>query len=489
MQQSNTAELATGGLVSGLNESGLSIEAVADSCEREAGEKVNTDEERRGVRTDGAASILQQRPRYIVDDKQGGTVSTPPDCETVSTPSDDKTDQIKPDLRTAASVTKPDKNDETPSEPIPSTSHYVGSVGREMSPPSDRLRPTSESLKKPRKSLPLIPRLNQYERHPILQIRSTTGLSEFELLLMEESARSPRRSSTANEYRSSAGGGSSVGDRGSYCSERKLVPRGAHSEIHPLFKRSDSGLYELEEYLLEKNSMVMKNRHRDLPGGMARQSASIDAVVSTVNPRQHGHVLERRSTLGKLEPRVGQYERNELLESRDASGLSEMEKLLQEKHREVLQRDMTCTGGTCTNDVCPKCKTTTTNTSHSGGSTSRNSTSREDSTTAVLLASVDVGTSVDTSSKQAGTLLKRVRFQHQKSDVDESDLPPCIAGDNSATAGRGGTTGGEGDCSKQTPGNALCLTEDENAALEKDRKLSLFKTQRPSSQQKSCSLS
>ena len=123
-------------------------------------------------------------------------------------------------------------------------------------------RPPPEALRYPRKSLPFLPRTTQYERHPLLQTKSSTGLSEFEMLILEKDLLQRRKS----ESRGCSDNRSSL----------KLVPRGAHYEPHPLLVKSESGVCELELYLQEMATEVAARKAPRSGEGAAQLASCVD---------------------------------------------------------------------------------------------------------------------------------------------------------------------------------------------------------------------
>ena len=229
----------------------------------------------------------------------------------------------------------------------PSTSSGVGFRRQPLDGPGSSSTTASEAaaLRRPRKSLPFIPRTTQYERHPLLQMRSTaTGLSEFELLMLERDAADerPRRMSVETSSMAPSSGG--VGG-----SRPPLVPRTAQRETHPLFVRSaDSGVSELEEYLSEISQMTPPARKSSKAGAAAsvhsRTSVSSQQPAPASTSSAAGADGNRTTAASptpappaprKLEPRISQCERHALLEIKDESGLSELERLLMEKNDEA----------------------------------------------------------------------------------------------------------------------------------------------------------
>jgi len=212
--------------------------------------------------------------------------------------------------------------EKTGDEQGPSTSTDTGLQRPQLDGPESSS--ASDPLRRPRKSLPFLPRTTQYERHPLLQMRSTaTGLSEFELLMLERDAdERPRRMSVETSSTSQSSG--RVGGRPA------LVPRSAHRETHPLFVRSaDSGISELEEYLKEISQMTPPPRKSSAAGVQGRSSMSSQPPPAPTSPTDD----DSKATAAprKLEPRTSQCERHALLEIKDESGLTELERLLMEK--------------------------------------------------------------------------------------------------------------------------------------------------------------
>ena len=303
----------------------------------------------------------------------------------------------------------------------PSTSSDAGFRRRQLDGPGSSST-TSEALRQPRKSLPFLPRTSQYERHPLLQMRSTaTGLSEFELLMLERDAdERPRRMSVEASSSSSS---ARVGGRPA------LVPRTAQREIHPLFVRSaDSGISELEEYLKEINEMTPPVRKSSAVGSASAQGRSSMSSQPPPPPTSSADDdgKETATAPKKLVPRTSQCERHALLEIKDESGLSELERLLMEKNEEATaaaadQRRCTVCGA----DAALRCDCSR--------RTDRNADRlRSDSETA---AAGGISSSDSLTSAQQ----KRVRFmqQRQKSEpghVVAESLVERTMGDSNATA-------------------------------------------------------
>jgi len=268
----------------------------------------------------------------------------------------------------------------------------------------------SDPLRRPRKSLPFLPRTTQYERHPLLQMRSAaTGLSEFELLMLERDAdERPRRMSVETSTSPSTRGKLAGAGRPA------LVPRSAHSETHPLFVRSaDSGISELEEYLKEISQLTPPPARKSSTSVQGRSSMSAATARPTTSSPSSSDDSKTTPTPRKLEPRTSQCERHALLEIKDESGLSELERLLMEKNNEAAAAAAAAAaGGTdglrCT--VCgaqaasPRCDC----------SVSRR-TNRVDGVNADRLHDSDT-TSSDSAQQ------KRVRFMQQRQKTEPGDV-------------------------------------------------------------------
>jgi len=166
-------------------------------------------------------------------------------------------------------------------------------------------------------------------------MRSTaTGLSEFELLMLERDAdERPRRMSV--EASAAAPSTGAVGTRPA------LVPRTAQRETHPLFVRSaDSGISELEEYLKEISEMTPPARKCSAAASASAQGRSSVPAQPLTSPAPSSNGDSRATAPPrKLEPRTSQCERNALLEIKDESGLTELERLLMEKEEAAASSD------------------------------------------------------------------------------------------------------------------------------------------------------
>lgn len=119
-------------------------------------------------------------------------------------------------------------------------------------------------------------------------------------------------------------------------SQMKFVPRTTQYERHPLLEKTESGLSELEQYLKEKEEELMRQEH-----GKRHSEGSIhDSHKAATRKVSFPNVPDKRPSLGALTPRTSQYEKHPLLQSRDEeTGLSEIEKFLQEKHLASMQED------------------------------------------------------------------------------------------------------------------------------------------------------
>jgi len=323
--------------------------------------------------------------------------------------------------------------------------------------------PSEESLRRPRKSLPFLPRTSQYERHPLLQTRSTaSGLSEFELLMLEKDALVRRKSVNESSRHNqklpidtecpSAGESSSVGRDTRQPIRPPLVPRGAQCESHPLFVRSESGVCELETYLSEiamSANMTSSTAVKDVGSGNGNSFSS--SVVQS----------QRASTvLKKLEPRTTQWERNSLLEIKDETGMTELEWLLMEKDKELSsvsqndEKSSSVADGSVASSSCTVCGDDRSSarcrcTSADG----RSSQATSNATFDVRSFSVDAcpgDTSATTTSDDvcpvaSSTQQKRVRFvaQRQKTEPEEVGQYSPAAGAASAALGTDGNNGSD----------------------------------------------
>ena len=267
----------------------------------------------------------------------------------------------------------------------------------------------SASAQDRRQRLKFLPRTSQYEKNPLLQIRSDSGMSEFELLLLERDTR--HSESVETKLRTFSLDESGRTHTHQRPGPRRLEPRGAHMEKNALFEKNASGLYELEQYLLEKEQELgessstsqevscasVQSAHSitsvpvttsstttaesgfgtlsessnlsihttsELSSFTQPTSTSVDEITLVdVKPRrppmQHsksiseGSLPSRRMT---LQPRRIQYEKSSLLETRDDSGLSEIDRFLREKETEIQEKGKCSTKCTCKNVNCVKCK-------------------------------------------------------------------------------------------------------------------------------------
>lgn len=135
--------------------------------------------------------------------------------------------------------------------------------------------------------LTLLPRIDQYERHPLLQKRTKTGITEFEMLMIERELIKRRQSMESNRASpsstsSSAAAASATNRRRTGGSLRQqpttttpttaLIPRSAIYERHPLLKKSADGVFELERILQEKQQQQQQQK---------RQASSVETMHST----------------------------------------------------------------------------------------------------------------------------------------------------------------------------------------------------------------
>lgn len=299
----------------------------------------------------------------------------------------------------------------------------------------------SESLKHPRKSLPLLPRMSQYERHPLLQVRPGTGLSEFELFLLEKDLFKKRCSVDDHQHSSdpaAESGASSAASshcqsstRGSIVreEERKLIPRSAHYEPHPLLRKSVSGVCELELYLMEKNEEV------------TRRQRAIDRDHDDDDDYDDGDGLTTTSTKkgqgrSKLEPRMNQWEKHALLEVKDKAGLSEVDRLFLDTEQQQQQQEERGKCGAecvCKSATCKRCKKQQQQKQQNQSLQSPTSSLQQNlEATASVWKGDSSKTSEDSSSatsaapllcqKPPGHQQKRVHFERQKNEADDSGI-------------------------------------------------------------------
>ena len=196
--------------------------------------------------------------------------------------------------------------------------------------------------------LTIQPRTSQYEKHALMQTRQDSGMSELEEFLHEKeeqlqgrdnnrlsadvntaSRRQQPRANTLDDGKLCGGGGTAS-------RRQQLQPRGAQCEKSALLVKNESGLSDLEIYLLEKDAEASKK------SSLKTRSVSCEATMA------------RRQ---RLEPRSSQYEENSLLENRDESGLSAIEQFLNEKD----DQDDACGGKcspnhTCKSATCGTCR-------------------------------------------------------------------------------------------------------------------------------------
>ena len=125
-------------------------------------------------------------------------------------------------------------------------------------------QPTSSSSKKavpqtePIKPRPtqILPRISQYEKHPLLQERTASGLSELEEFLLEKA--SSKTESNTFKCEVNKASTSDVGRQ-----KLKLEPRGALYERNALLEKTGSGLTELERILQDKEKEFEKKEKKN----------------------------------------------------------------------------------------------------------------------------------------------------------------------------------------------------------------------------------
>ncbi len=150
----------------------------------------------------------------------------------------------------------------------------------------------------------------------VFQERSDTGVLEFELMLAErlkeaEDERARQRQQRLSNRKCSLDS-----------SRMKLTPRTNQYEQHALLRKTNSGMSEIEEILYEKEQEFIRK--------MEEKRNSTD-VGNKPDPTTF--VLHRGS-LGRLEPRLGQYEKHSLLQSKDEDGKTALEMFLEEEMNE-----------------------------------------------------------------------------------------------------------------------------------------------------------
>ena len=114
-------------------------------------------------------------------------------------------------------------------------------------------------------------------------------------------------------------------------SRLKLTPRTNQYEPHPLLRKTNSGMSEIEEVLQEKEQEFIRK--------MEEKRNSAAGLENTNKPDPKKFVMHRGS-LGRLEPRLGQYEKHSLLQSKDEEGRTVLEMFLEE---EMLERKASMT--------------------------------------------------------------------------------------------------------------------------------------------------
>lgn len=131
-----------------------------------------------------------------------------------------------------------------------------GKLMKSLTLPADASAPsTSDDKEKlvPR-PIQILPRTSQYEKHPLLQEKSASGLSELELFLLEREKNPNPKPFPPKEITFQEATGPT--------NKLKLEPRGAHCERHALLKKTPSGMSELELFLQEKNKECEKKEKK-----------------------------------------------------------------------------------------------------------------------------------------------------------------------------------------------------------------------------------
>lgn len=273
------------------------------------------------------------------------------------------------------------------------------------------------------RKLVIMPRMSQYQPHALLQERSASGRSQFDELTSMMRKQKTVDCSTNNSLTTSKRCVSVDGTRpknanmaamakkqmsldsvlalkqieerqetvavshaGAGCSLR-LEPRGAFHETNPLL--------EIEQFLQEKDdeSLAKKpdinkwSKHTNKP---PPRSSTEPGQAPTAPVVKRAFFMSRMGSIS-LEPRVSQYEKHPLLESRDDQGLSPIDYFLSEKEHSTggggkgrsppweqehsVERDEESSGSKgkcseksmCKNSICTVCKpyrTTTADKSH-----------------------------------------------------------------------------------------------------------------------------
>ena len=231
------------------------------------------------------------------------------------------------DAAPAAAKINPDPSLSSPAKSSPPSSGAEASTSAKQKenyekflsrPPTTTAQDHRKRAFKKRPSLPIEPRTTQYQKHALLQERSDTGVLEFELLLAErfEDEQMPRRESLGSRKCSLDS------------SRMKLMPRTNQYEPHPLLRKTNSGMSEIEEVLQEKEQEFLK-----------RMKEKRDSLEANSQPDSKRFMLHRGS-LGRLGPRLGQYEKHSLLQSKDEDGRTALEMFLEE---EMIERKASMT--------------------------------------------------------------------------------------------------------------------------------------------------
>ena len=257
-------------------------------------------------------------------------------------------------------VTTQNKSQTNTSEKQNNTKTEIGS--RHCKDKSDRGNATKITQPQPSTSatpavgsmnrLTILPRTSQYEKHALMQTRQDSGMSELEEFLQEKehelmmrddnvttaSRHQQLRANTLDDRKMCADGGAAS-------RRQQLQPRGAQCEKSPLLVKNESGLSELEIYLLEKDAEASKKSSLKTRSASceAPRSASCEATVAR-QASSEATVARRQ----RLEPRSSQYEESSLLETRDETGLSAIEQFLNEQE----DGDEECSGKCSPNHMC-----------------------------------------------------------------------------------------------------------------------------------------
>ena len=201
---------------------------------------------------------------------------------------------------------------------------------------------TSKGILKQNSIGKLEPRQTQYEPNSLLQERACNGLTEIESFLLERGAdklnvcvsedvcdipdkMTSKMIDDNKEHPISETGFKQV-------TPLNLTPRGAHLESHPLFERKGENMSAIEEYLTEASANF--NSDKVYQQCTCCNKNGCTCVITECSEKSDNNENGTKSkNIGelKLQPRTAHYEINSLLETKDASGMSDIQKYLKEK--------------------------------------------------------------------------------------------------------------------------------------------------------------